>query len=66
MITAELLRYLDDERDALRSEVAELRAMPGNHLPQVERDTALIKAFTTVIDYFEAEAAARAAFWRRR
>ena len=65
MITTKLLRSLEDERDTLRSEVAELRAMPGNHLPQIERDTALIAALTTVIHYYEGEAAARAERLRR-
>ena len=66
MITAELLRYLNDERDDLRSETRELLAMPGNHTAQVERDYAVIAALTTVIAHFEAEAAARAARGLRR
>ena len=65
MITTELLRSLNDERDTLRSEVVELLAMPVGNTRQMELLYNLLAAFVTVIDYFEAEAAARAERLRR-
>ena len=66
MITTELLRSLNDERDTLRSEVVELLAMPVGNMGRVEPLYALLAALTTVIDYYEAEAARAGARGLRR